>query len=142
MYSLADRAAESKQDDQILRQILDDEFTGYAHIVARLAGADSFDGPSLSLLTKTDAKVALQILSCLGQARHTFSKRLQDQRRRINSTMDEAMDMLSRILTEVENISYSTRDGLTELVAHLRTLSGEFEKSTQPSQKSGPLWLN
>ncbi|MDR1487694.1 MAG: hypothetical protein LBT62_06885, partial [Deltaproteobacteria bacterium] len=61
MYSLADRAVESGEDELGLRDCLDTEFSGYSHIVARLAGADEFDGPSLSLLTKSDARVARQI---------------------------------------------------------------------------------
>ncbi|MDR0356059.1 MAG: hypothetical protein LBJ64_10065 [Deltaproteobacteria bacterium] len=142
MYSLADRAAESSEIEEGLRLMLHEEFSGYTHIVARLAGADDFVGPSLSLLTRGDAKVALQILSCLGRARHDFSKRLQDQRLRINFTMDEALEMLTRILTEVENISYSTRDGLTELVAHLQTLSGEFQRANQSETPQTRLWLN
>ncbi|MDR3134730.1 MAG: hypothetical protein LBU69_01395 [Deltaproteobacteria bacterium] len=127
MYSLADRAAESSEEDQALREGLNDEFVGYSHLVARMAGADDFDGPSLSLSTKGDAKVALQILGCLSKARHDFSKRVFDQRRRIDSTMTEAIEMLTKLLREVENISYATRDGLTELVAHLQTLGGEYE---------------
>ncbi|MDR1296108.1 MAG: hypothetical protein LBO05_01795 [Deltaproteobacteria bacterium] len=129
MYSLADRAAESKDGEEALRLGLNDEFSGYSHIVARMAGADDFDGPSLSLISKAEAKVTLQILSCLGRARHDFCRRLQDQRRRINSTMDEALEMLSTILTEVESISHATRNGLTELVAHLQTLGGEYQES-------------
>jgi hypothetical protein len=128
MYSLADRASESNENDEALRMGLDEEFSGYSHIVARMAGADDFDGPSLSLLTKGDASVARQILGCLSKARHEFSKRIFDQRRRIDSAMTEAVEMLTRILSEVENITYQTRDGLTELVAHLQTLSGEYEE--------------
>jgi hypothetical protein len=127
MYSLADRASESKEEEGALRAALDDEFAGYSHIVARMAGADDFDGPSLSLLTKGEANVARQILGCLSKARHDFSKRIFDQRRRIDSAMNEAIEMLGRILSEVENITYQTRDGLTELVAHVQTLSGEYE---------------
>jgi hypothetical protein len=128
MYSLADRACESREEDQALRMGLDDEFAGYSHIVARMAGADDFDGPSLSLLTKGEAKVARQILACLSKARHDFSKRIFDQRRRIDGTMTEAIELLTRLLTEVENITYRTRDGLTELVAHLQSLAGEYEE--------------
>jgi hypothetical protein len=141
MYSLADRAVESKDEDDALRMGLDEEFAGYSHIVARMAGADYFDGPSLSLLTKSEATVARQILGCLSRARHDFSKRIFDQRRRINNTMSEAIEMLSKILSEVENISYHTRDGLTELLAHLQTLSGEFDEvNGYTTQK--PVYIN
>ncbi|MDR2442302.1 MAG: hypothetical protein LBE31_02125 [Deltaproteobacteria bacterium] len=129
MYSLADRAVECPEDSQALRNGLDEEFTGYAHIVARLAGADEFDGPSLTLRTKSGAMVARQILGCLGSARHNFSMRLREQRRRINSTMDEALEMLNRILTEVEEISHDTREGLSSLVAHLQALGQEFSEN-------------
>ncbi|MDR1676759.1 MAG: hypothetical protein LBS44_00020 [Deltaproteobacteria bacterium] len=141
MYSLADRAVESREEDEALRFGLDDEFSGYAHLVARMAGADDFDGPSLSLVTKVEARVARQILGCLSKARHDFSKRIFDQRRRIDSTMTEAIEMLTRILSEVENISYSTRDGLTELVTHLQSLSGEFYQGNIYNVQK-PVYLN
>jgi hypothetical protein len=141
MYSLADRASESAQEDQALRMGLDEEFSGYSHIVARMAGADDYDGPSLSLLTKGEAKVARQILGCLGQARHDFSKRVFDQRRRIDNTMNEAISLISRILSDVENISYQTRDGLTELLAHLRTLNTEYGDYNQLNVQK-PIYLN
>ncbi|MDR1110394.1 MAG: hypothetical protein LBP92_06805 [Deltaproteobacteria bacterium] len=142
MFSLADRAVESAEEDEALRLGLDEEFSGYSHIVARMAGADDFDGPSLSLATRIEARVARQILGCLARARHDFSMRIQDQRRRINSTMDEAVELLARILSEVDNISYPTRDGLTELVAHLRTLGGEFEENSRPKARPRPMYLN
>jgi uncharacterized membrane protein YccC len=143
MFSLADRAAECSDEDQALRYGLDEEFSGYAHIVARLAGSEEFNGPSLSLSSKTEARVARKVLSCLVAARHSFSKRLQEQRRRINNTMDEALELLTRILSEVEEISHATRQGLTELVAHLQTLWGEFDEDQKNKvNPSKPLWLN
>ncbi|MDR1656952.1 MAG: hypothetical protein LBT47_05280 [Deltaproteobacteria bacterium] len=141
MYSLADRAAECHQSDQALLGKLNDEFSGYAQIVARLAGADEFDGPSLSLNSKVEAQVARQVLGCLGSARHDFSRRLGNQRRRINSTMDEALEMLTKILTEVEEISHEIREGLSALVAHLQTLGSEFSDSFESSTMSTK-WLN
>ncbi|MDR2301321.1 MAG: hypothetical protein LBF38_04695 [Deltaproteobacteria bacterium] len=141
MYSLADRASESGEDDVALRMGLDDEFSGYSHIVARMAGADDFDGPSLSLLTKGEANVARQILGCLSKARHDFSKRIFDQRRRIDGTMNEAIELLTRLLTEVENITYRTRDGLTELVAHLQNLAGEYEEYNLANVQK-PVYVN
>lgn len=142
MYALADRAVDSKEEDQALRSGLDEEFAGHAHIVARLAGADEFDGPSLSLLTRGEARVARQILGCLAAARHDFSKRLRDQRRRINSAMDEALEMLAGILADVEEISHDTREGLTALVAHLRALGGEFDESLEVAASTSARWLN
>ncbi|MDR0622071.1 MAG: hypothetical protein LBJ61_09375 [Deltaproteobacteria bacterium] len=141
MYSLADRASESNEADEALRVGLDEEFSGYSHIVARMAGADDFDGPSLSLRTRGDALVARKILGCLSQARHDFSKRVFDQRRRIDGTMTEAIELLSRLLREVENITYQTRDGLTELVAHLQSLSGEYEEYNLASLQK-PIYVN
>ncbi|MDR3203331.1 MAG: hypothetical protein LBV23_01105 [Deltaproteobacteria bacterium] len=141
MYSLADRAVECDEKDEGLRIGLDDEFSGYAHIVARLAGADEFDGPSLSLITKSEAKIAREILGCLGAARHDFSRRLLEQRRRINGAMDEALEMLGKILTEADELSNATRQGLSELVTHLRSLGRDFNLTHggfQPHTK----WLN
>ncbi|MDR2455028.1 MAG: hypothetical protein LBE49_00315 [Deltaproteobacteria bacterium] len=142
MYALADRAVDSDEADQALRNGLDEEFAGHSHIVARLAGADEFDGPSLSLLTKGEARVARQILGCLAAARHDFSKRLREQRRRINSAMDEALEMLAAILADVEEISHATREGLTALVAHLRALGGEFDQHAERAPSASPRWLN
>jgi hypothetical protein len=141
MYSLADRASESAEEDEALRQGLDEEFSGYSHIVARMAGADDFDGPSLSLLTKCEASVARQILGCLSKARHDFSRRVFDQRRRIDTTMNEAIELISRILSDAENITYPTRDGLTELLAHLRSLSSEYTDFNYPMVHK-PVYLN
>jgi hypothetical protein len=143
MYALADRAVDSREDDFALREALDEEFSGYAHIVARLAGADEFDGPSLSLNTAGEARVARQILGCLAAARHDFSQKLRDQRRRINSAMDEALEMLAGILADVEGISHATREGLTALVGHLRALGGEFDESAGRNRAAKtPQWLN
>jgi hypothetical protein len=143
MYSLADRAAESDEGESELRQRLNEEFAGYAHIVARVAGADNFEGPFLSLETRADARVCLQVLGCLGGARHDFTKRLQDQRRRINAAMDDALNVLATILRDAEHISYATRDGLTELVGHLRNLSDEYlENSADLKPRGIPIWLN
>jgi hypothetical protein len=139
MFSLADRAAECPEDQESLFERLDDEFSGYAHIVARLAGADDFDGPSLSVGSREEAQVARRILGCLGTARHSFSRRLEAQRRRINGAMGESLEMISRILTEVEDISYATRESLTELLAHLKTLGREFDEGLNKTPK---LWLN
>jgi len=139
MYSLADRAVESGDSQPALLSGLDEEFRGYSHIIARLAGANDFDGPSLSLASKNEAIVSRQILACLGVARQTFLKRLNEQRRRINDAMDEALEMLGRILSEVEEISHETREGLTELVDRLNTMSREIGLGAN-SEK--PLWLN
>jgi methyl-accepting chemotaxis protein len=140
MYALADRAVDLEEGDLSAREGLDEEFTGYAHIVARLAGADEFDGPSLSLLTRAEAVVARRILGCLAAARHDFSQRLREQRRRINSAMDEALEMLAAILADVDEISHNTREGLTALVAHLRALGGELGDPGAPG--APPRWLN
>jgi hypothetical protein len=140
MYALADRAVECSEEDLGLRSGLDEEFSGYAHVVARLAGADDFDGPSLSLATRAEARVARQILGCLGAARQRFGQRLRDQRRRINGAMDEALEMLTRILSDVDEISHATREGLTSLVAHLHALGGEFDDSR--GRRSGGRLLN
>ncbi|MDL2260496.1 hypothetical protein LJB99_06465, partial [Deltaproteobacteria bacterium OttesenSCG-928-K17] len=90
MYSLADRAAELDESKSGERSILDEEFRGYSHIVARLAGADNYDGPSLSLQSRPEAMAARTILAYLGDARKNFTQKLDAQRRQINSAMDEA----------------------------------------------------
>jgi hypothetical protein len=138
MYSLADRAAEVGESQPQLLQLLDDEFSGHAQIVARLAGTANFDGPSLSLLTVPQAKVARQILSYLSAARYKFSQRLNEQRRRINSAMDEAMALLNFILTQVDDLSHDTKMGLGELVERLNELGMVLE----PQEPKKPKWLN
>ena len=122
MYSLADRASEAGADNPALLEALDREFGGYSEIVARLAGADDFEGPILSLASVEEAKVTRIILGCLSEARRTFAMRLEEQRRHINSAMDDAMNLLLRILEDGEEISYDTKEGLTALLNRLRTL--------------------
>ncbi|MDR2140733.1 MAG: hypothetical protein LBR11_02915 [Deltaproteobacteria bacterium] len=138
MYSLADRAVEAGNREPGLLESLDEEFSGHAQIVARLASDNDFDGPSLSLRTIPQAKVARQVLGYLAAARHNFCRRLEEQRRRIGVAMEEAMDLLNYILTEVEDISYGTKTGLGELVERLKELGSSLE----PREKKVSRWLN
>jgi hypothetical protein len=138
MYSLADRAVEAGPREPGILSGLNEEFAGYAQIVARLAGSDDFEGPSLSLATVSEAKVARQVLGYLAAARTDFCRRLDEQRRRIGLAMEEAMELLTYILTEVEDLSYDTKMGLGELVERLTEL-GTF---MTPWEKKSPRWLN
>ncbi|MDR1607063.1 MAG: hypothetical protein LBT38_01445 [Deltaproteobacteria bacterium] len=138
MYSLADRAVEAGAREPGLLTVLDGEFSGHAQIVARLADSVDFEGPSLSLRTVTQAKVARQVLGYLAAARRKFSKRLEEQRHRISSAMEEAMSLLDYILTEVEEISYETKMGLGELLERVTELGASFGTR----EKRAPLWLN
>jgi hypothetical protein len=122
MYSLADRAAEAGAQDPELLALMDEEFAGYAEIVARLAGAEDFEGPVLSLATPEEAKVTRIILGCLSGARHSFALRLEEQRRHINSAMSDALGLLARLLEDGEEISHSTKSGLSALLAKLRAM--------------------
>jgi hypothetical protein len=126
MYSLADRAVELNDSNPILQIAMDEEFGGYAHIIARLAGADDFNGPYLSLCTSSEAKVTRVILSCLSAARQNFAYRLEEQRRHINSAMDDAVRLLLRILDEGHAVSHETRQGLASILERLRDLDEDF----------------
>ncbi len=121
MYALADRAVELPADRD--RTLLDQEFRGYSHIVARLAGADDFDGPSLSLATRAEALAARQILAYLNDARRGFTRQLAAQRRQINQAMDEALTLLTQIAGETEELSQANRDLLQSLLDRLALLS-------------------
>ena len=122
MYSLADRAVELPEDSQRERFKLDEEFRGYSHIVARLAGADDFEGPALSLASRPEALAARKILSYLNEARCGFTRKLSDQRRQINSAMDEALALLMKILNETEELSHANRGRLQDIVDRLTIL--------------------
>jgi hypothetical protein len=124
MYSLADRAAELADSDSRLLLTMDAEFSGYAHIVARLAGAGDFDGPCLSLVTSAEAKVTRTVLACLSAARHGFAAKLEEQRRHISSAMSEAVELLARILEDGEEISNETRSGLNGLMETIKLMDG------------------
>jgi hypothetical protein len=139
MYSLADRAAELDDSDPELLLAMDSEFSGYAHIVARLAGAGDFDGPCLSLVTSSEARVTRTVLACLTAARHGFAAKLEEQRRHINSAMSEAMELLARILEEGDQISNETRDGLNGLMETIKIMEGGFSPSCQEQR---PVYLN
>ncbi|MDR1041994.1 MAG: hypothetical protein LBR80_17870, partial [Deltaproteobacteria bacterium] len=139
MYSLADRAAELHDSDPALLLAMDEEFSGYAHIVARLAGAGDFDGPCLSLATSSEAKITRTVLACLTEARHGFAAKLEEQRRHIDCAMSEAMELLTRILEEGEAISNETRSGLSGLVDTLRVMDCGFGSSRQDER---PRYLN
>ncbi|MDR0549573.1 MAG: hypothetical protein LBI10_09245 [Deltaproteobacteria bacterium] len=139
MYSLADRAVEVGTRDPKILGLLNEEFFGYAQIVARIAGSSDFEGPSLSLLTVAEAKVARRVLGYLAAARHEFNRRLDEQRRRISLAMEEAMDLISYILTEVEEISYSTKTGLAEILERLTELGATMAK---PVETTPYKWLN
>ncbi|MDR2340053.1 MAG: hypothetical protein LBF40_07975 [Deltaproteobacteria bacterium] len=122
MYSLADRAIEAGAGNPGLLDTLDRQFAGYAEIVARLAGADDFEGPILSLGTVEEARVTRIILGCLSEARHNFALRLEEQRRRINTAMDDALSLLLRLLETGEGISHDTKAGLRTLMEKLGTI--------------------
>ncbi|MDR2406382.1 MAG: hypothetical protein LBE27_08450 [Deltaproteobacteria bacterium] len=133
MYSLADRAVEAGEENPVLLETLDRQFAGYAEIVARLAGADDFEGPVLSLSSVEEAKVTRIILGCLSQSRHNFAVRIEEQRRRINTAMDDALNLLTRLLEDGEEISHETREGLSALLTKLRSLD---PSSPMPMSKS------
>ncbi len=138
MYALADRAVELPEDKNRERAILDEEFAGYSHIVARLAGADDFDGPSLSLATKPEAQAARKILAYLNDARTSFTRKLADQRRQINSAMDEALAMLVKLVSDTEDLSHTNRERLLELLDRLAVNAADFQLETPPAQR----WLH
>ncbi|MDR1578673.1 MAG: hypothetical protein LBT86_10700 [Deltaproteobacteria bacterium] len=138
MYSLADRAVEIGVRDPGLLTVLNEEFSGYAQIVARLADSSNFEGPSLSLLSVPMAKVARQVLGYLSAARRNFCRRLAEQRRRINLAMEEAMELLRYILTEVEEISHETKLGLGDLLERVTELGASLETQKPKNTR----WLN
>ena len=139
MYALADRAVELPDDRDRDRLLLDEEFQGYSHIVARLAGADDFDGPSLSVATRPDALAARKILAYLNDARRNFTRKLADQRRQINSAMDEALSLLLRIVSETEDLSHQNRDRLRDILDRLAVL-GDFSGLGQAARPAA--WLH
>lgn len=130
MYALADRAAELPENRDRDRLLLDEEFRGYAHIVARLAGADDYDGPSLSLATQPEALAARKILAYLSEARCGFTRRLAEQRRNINHTMDEALSLLARIANESEELSHDNRGRLQGILDRL-TIAGDWRQLSE-----------
>jgi hypothetical protein len=138
MYALADRAVELPEDKDRERVVLDEEFSGYSHIVARLAGADDFDGPSLSLATRPEALAARKILAYLNEARSSFTRKLSDQRRQINSAMDEALAMLVRIVSDTEDLSHYNREKLAEILNTLAVSAADFQLETPRPQT----WLH
>jgi hypothetical protein len=127
MYALADRAVELNDAKPNVLAAMDEEFGGYSHLVARLAGADEFDGPRLSLATSAEARVTRVILGCLSGARQGFARRLEEQRRRINDAMDDAMALLLRMLDEGEGVSPETRAGLAAVLERLRAMDDDFK---------------
>jgi len=122
MYALADRAVELSGDRETERRLLNEEFQGHSHIVARLAGADDYDGPSLSLLSQAEALTARQILAYLNEARNGFTRKLAEQRRQINNAMDEALALLVKILNETEELSHVNRGRLQDILDRLAVL--------------------
>ncbi|MDR0881314.1 MAG: hypothetical protein LBP55_02045 [Candidatus Adiutrix sp.] len=140
MYALADRAVEAPERQTDTRRILDEEFRGYSHIVARLAGADGFDGPSLSLKTRPEALAARQILAYLGEARGSFTRKLAEQRRQINSAMDEALTLLAQIVNETEDLSSDNRRMLQDMLARL-SVFGDWPTIQGPERPGGG-WLH
>lgn len=140
MYALADRAVELPDDQDGARVILDEEFRGYAHIVARLAGADDFDGPNLSLATRPEALAARKILSYLNETRRSFTQKLADQRRQINDAMDEALNLLVKIVSEAEELSHYNRDRLRDILGRLSIVKIDLRRSSEMERPSG--WLH
>jgi len=139
MYALADRAVELPENRTAERSLLDGEFKGYAHIVARLAGAEDFDGPSLSLATRPEALAARRILGYLGEARTGFTRQLANQRRQINQAMDEAVALLVHLVSATDDLSHQGRDRLRDLLDRLAALSAVPDLPAGPAP--GP-WLH
>jgi hypothetical protein len=131
MYSLADRAVAIGERDPSALALLDHEFSGYAHLIARLAGEDDFSGPTLSLGTVSEARVARVILGCLASGREKLSKRLEIQRRNINLAMDEALGLLRRILLKNMEISAETRETLTDILGAVGGIEEEYREEEE-----------
>ena len=139
MYALADRAVELPENRRQERSLLDAEFRGYAHIVARLAGDEDFDGPSLSLVTRPEALAARRILGYLGEARTGFTRRLANQCRQINQAMDEAVALLVRLVSSTDDLSHQGRDRLRDILDRLAALS---EMPALPAGPAPGSWLH
>jgi hypothetical protein len=140
MYALADRAAELPEDRPGERARLDEEFKGYSHIVSRLAGADDFEGPSLSLLSRAEAQAARKILGYLNEARSGFTRKLAGQRRRINSAMDEAVALLIKLVSETDELSPDNRGRLEEILDHLAAFNDFNQAEPEPLRPGA--WLH
>jgi|GEM_PF-2175083 hypothetical protein len=140
MYALADRSAELPESRAGDRRLLDEEFRAYSHIVARLAGADDYDGPSLSLATQPEALAARKILAYLSEARSGFTRKLAEQRRNINHTMDEALSLLARIATETEELSHDNRGRLQAILDRL-AIVGDWPQSPEAGRPARA-WLH
>jgi len=132
MYALADRAAELPDSRNPERLLLSEEFHGYAHIVARLAGADDFDRPALSLATRAEAGATRRILGYLGETRTGFTRQLGRQRHQINQAMDEAVGLLVRLVNETENLSPESRHRLENLLDRLAGLNEAAAGQARP----------
>ena len=139
MYALADRAAELPENQWSARRLLDEEFKGYSHIVARLASADDFDGPALTLAGRAEAQAARRILGYLSEARTGFTRRLARQRRQINSVMDEAVALLVRLVSEEDDLSSQSRDRLQDILDSLARLGGH---AVRPLDSAPGPWLH
>lgn len=140
MYALADRAVELPESQDRERRFLDEEFRAYSHIVARLAGSDNYDGPSLSLATQPEAQAARKILAYLGEARGGFTRKLAEQRRNINHTMDEALSLLAKIVQETEELSHDNRGRLQDILDRL-AIVGDWPRSPE-SDAQARKWLH
>ena len=123
MFALADRAVEIPEKNDEERNILNEEFKNYAHIVARLAGDESCTAPALTLSSQAEALAARQILAYLNDARHKFTRRLDSQRRQINHVMDEALTLLVRLVDETCDLSHNNRESLFDILDRLGTMS-------------------
>lgn len=137
MYALADRAVELPENSHNERRALDDEFKSYAHIVARLGGADNYDGPSLSLANRPEALAARTILGYLNNARNSFTKKLADQRRHINMAMNEALALLAQIVYDTDGLSHSNRGRLKNILDRLGPFTGEAEPAEMKPRAGG-----
>ena len=136
MYALADRAVELPEDSREERRLLDEDFKSYSHIVARLSGADNYEGPSLSLASRPEALAARTILSYLNEAKGNFTLKLSAQRRQINLAMNEALALLVKIVYEAEELSHNNRRRLQDILDKLAVYTELDESGTKgkPSQ--------
>lgn len=137
MFALADCAVELSEDNRDQRKQLDEEFKIYSQIVSRLAGADNYGGPSLNLSSRDEAVTARKVLSFINEARRGFTRKLDHQRRQINQAMDEVLNLLMRLVSDVEELSYYNREQLSEILDHLgamEELNTDRYKERRPSR--------
>lgn len=125
LVALTDEAAELGEEDQPGRDRLEVELVSLAHVVAKLAGRQNYDGPQISVKTKAHAQGSRKILRHLTPFKEDMALNLIDQENLIVEAIEQTIGFLEMITESYPEAASLT--SIPDLLLRVSGVLGEFD---------------